>query len=52
MTDETILAQLDALVALGLAMELERIKPEQPCRLCRSGDPCAWHRPLPPRDDR
>ena len=37
---DDIAAMVDALVR----MELVRVAPAEPCRICRDGDPCAWHR--------
>lgn len=44
MTDESIFDHLSAMVAVGLAMDLDRVKPEPPCRICRPDDPCWLHR--------
>lgn len=33
-----------AILDLYVAMELMRVEPERPCKLCLQDDPCAWHK--------
>jgi hypothetical protein len=42
---QTITEHLDAMEKLAIAMELERIRPDVPCTMCKPNDPCWWHRP-------
>jgi hypothetical protein len=37
----------EAIAAEAVKMELERVRPEVPCKVCKPGDPCYWHRPAP-----
>lgn len=41
---QTIIEQIHEMQRLVVLAELERVRPDVPCTMCKPNNPCHWHK--------